>query len=79
MTTATHNGHDTTTEHVMFMACALSENTWQRTREWKEMPGEWTHSPLINKRPGHLVPPVRRACTAPKCRVVCFRRHSHRM
>jgi transposase len=29
MTTATHNQHDTTTERVLFMACELSEKTWQ--------------------------------------------------
>jgi transposase len=28
-TTATHSGHDTTTKRVLFMACALSEKTWQ--------------------------------------------------
>ena len=29
MTTATHNQHDTTTEHVRCMAFALRENTWK--------------------------------------------------
>ena len=29
MTTATHNGHDTTPERVLFVAFALSEKTWK--------------------------------------------------
>ena len=29
LTTATHNGHDTTTAHVLFLAFALRENTWK--------------------------------------------------
>ena len=28
-TTATHNGHDTTTKRVLFMAFELSEKTWK--------------------------------------------------
>ncbi len=29
MTTATHNGHDTTPERALFVAFALSEKTWK--------------------------------------------------
>ena len=29
MTTATHNGHDTTPERVLFVAFELSEKTWK--------------------------------------------------
>ena len=29
LTTATHNGHDTTTAHVLFLAFELSENPWK--------------------------------------------------
>ena len=28
-TTATHNGHETTTERVLFVACALREKPWK--------------------------------------------------
>ena len=29
MTTATHHAHDTTMEHVLFVAFELSEKTWK--------------------------------------------------
>jgi hypothetical protein len=44
MTTATHAAHNTTMEHVLFMAFELSENTWKLgfTRGHGQKPRERT-------------------------------------